>query len=292
MTHPLTLEGGKLTDSQRARYWEDGFLYPIQVMPPEDAFALRAELEQIERAWLNAELPLPLGTYKRVNAQYVLPLAYRIGSDPRILDVIEGLLGPDIMIYAVEFFIKEPNTRQIVSMHQDLTYWGLGAVDGLVTAWLSLSPATPASGCMDFVRGSHKNTILPHEDTFGENNLLSRGQEVKVDVADADKVPIEIHPGQISLHHGLTIHGSGPNTTDDRRIAAVIRYCSPDINQQVADEDYAMLVRGEDLFGHFRSVPAPIENFAPDALRQYEKIRLAQAKAMMSGAKRKGSLYA
>jgi len=145
---------------------------------------------------------------------------------------------------------------------------------------------------MDFVKGSHKNAILPHEDTFSKDNLLSRGQEVKVDVAPEDRVPIEIHPGQISLHHGLTIHGSGPNTTDDRRIAAVIRYCTPDIKQQIADVDYALLARGEDRFGNFADFPAPTANFTPRALAQYEEIRAAQAKAMMSGAKKKGSLYA
>ena len=69
-----------------------------------------------------------------------------------------------------------------------------------------------------------QNPILPHHDTFDDGNLLSRGQEVIADVGAADKTAIEIHPGQISLHHGLTIHGSGPNTTDDRRIACVIRY--------------------------------------------------------------------
>ena len=292
MPPPLPLENGRLTPEQQQQYWEDGYLFPLQVMSATEAQAMRDELEAIEAEWLDADLPLPLVTYKRVNAHCVMPLAHRIGSDPRILDVVEGVLGPDIMIYAVEFFIKEPKTRQIVSMHQDLTYWGLGAIDGLVTAWLSLSPATPASGCMDFVKGSHKNAILPHEDTFNKNNLLSRGQEVKVDVAAEDKVPIEIHPGQISLHHGLTIHGSGPNTTDDRRIAAVIRYCTPDIKQQVADVDYALLARGEDRFGNFASFPEPTSNFAAQAIAQYEEIRIAQAKAMMSGAKKKGSLYA
>ncbi|MEM9575877.1 MAG: phytanoyl-CoA dioxygenase family protein [Pseudomonadota bacterium] len=292
MTGPLPLVDGKLTDSQKKQYWDDGFLFPLQVMPSEEAAMMRAELEALESEYLDADLPLPLATYKRVNSHCVMPLAHRIGSDPRILDVVEGILGPDIMIYAVEFFIKEPRTSQIVSMHQDLTYWGLGAIDGLVTAWLSLSPATPASGCMDFVRGSHQNPILPHEDTFDKNNLLSRGQEVKVEVAEEDKAPIEIHPGQISLHHGLTIHGSGPNTTDDRRIAAVIRYCTPEISQQVADEDYAILARGQDRYGNFKSFSAPTEDFAPAALAQYEEIRKAQAKAMMSGAKKQGSLYA
>ncbi|MEP1933765.1 MAG: phytanoyl-CoA dioxygenase family protein, partial [Roseibium sp.] len=219
MPTPLSLNQGRLSTRHVEDYWHDGYLFPIQVMPKEDAIDLRAELETIEADWLNNGLPKPLNIYKRVNSHCVLPFAHKIGTDPRILDVVEGILGPDILIYGVEFFIKEPKTTQIVGMHQDLTYWGFGAIDGMVTAWLSLSPATRASGGMDFVRGSHKNPILPHDDTFDKNNLLSRGQEISVDVEEQDKVPIEIQPGQISLHHGLTIHGSGPNTTNDRRIA-------------------------------------------------------------------------
>ena len=291
MPAPLTLSNGRLSKAQSAQYWEDGYLFPIPVMPAEEARALRAELEKLEAAWIDNGLPLPLNTYKRVNAHCVMPLAYNIGMDPRLLDVVEGILGPNIMVYAVEFFIKEPNTRHQVSMHQDLTYWGLGAIDGLVTAWLALSPATPASGCMDFVRGSHKNPILPHNDTFAEDNLLSRGQEVQVDVAHADRIPIEIHPGQISLHHGLTIHGSGPNTTDDRRIAAVIRYCTPEVRQQVAEKDYALLARGTDTCGNFASFPPPAAPFTPASLAAYDEIRAAQSKAMMAGASRQGALY-
>lgn len=292
MPGPIPLTDGRLTEDQIAQYWADGYLFPIQAMSAPEARALRTELEAIEAEWLDNGLPLPLNTYKRVNAQCVMPLAHRIGADPRILDVVEGLLGPDIMIYGVEFFIKEANSTQIVSMHQDLTYWGLGAIDGLVTAWLSLSPATPASGCMDFVRASHKNPILPHHDTFDANNLLSRGQEVRVDIADADKVPIEIHPGQISLHHGLTIHGSGPNTTDDRRIAAVIRYCTPDVVPDGAERDYAILARGADRTGNFTTYAPPETLFAPRSLALYEEMRVAQAKVKMAGTNNHKGIYA
>ena len=138
---------------------------------------------------------------------------------------------------------------------------------------------------MDFVRASHKNEILPHTDTYGENNLLSRGQEVQVDVAPDDKVAIELQPGQMSLHHGLTIHGSGPNTSDDRRIGAVVRYCAPQIAQQVADKDYAILARGVDRLGNFIHISPPRAPFAPESLSLYEEIRLSQSQAMMKGAK-------
>jgi ectoine hydroxylase-related dioxygenase (phytanoyl-CoA dioxygenase family) len=292
MPDSMKLTNGGLSGPQVRQYWEDGYLFPIPVMPAADAIALRAELEALEAEWLDSDLPLPLNTYKRVNAHCVMPLAYRVGSDPRILDVVEALLGPDILIYGVEFFIKEPRTRQVVGMHQDLTYWGLGAIDGLVTAWLSLSPATRASGGMEFVRASHKNPILPHEDTFDESNILSRGQEVRVEVNEVDKVPVEIHPGQMSLHHGLMIHGSGPNTSDDRRIAAVVRYCTPEVAQQVGDKDYAILARGADRTGNFINFAAPTAPFTPQSLALYEEIRTAQAKAIMAGADNSKGLYA
>ena len=292
MPKPVTLTNGRLDQPAVDQYWRDGYLFPVPVLSPTEAAALRGELEQLETDWLDNGLPLPLNTYKRVNAHCVLPLAHRIGANPAILDVVEALLGPDILIYSVEFFIKEPNTTQIVSMHQDLTYWGLGAIDGLVTAWLALSPATPASGCMDFVQGSHKNAILPHRDTFDVNNLLSRGQEIQVDIAKDDKVPIEIHSGQMSLHHGLTIHGSGPNITDDRRIAAVIRYCAPDVAQQVADKDYAILARGADRAGNFINFSPPRHTFSPESLALYDEIRSAQAQATMAGVDNSKGLYA
>ncbi len=288
-SHPLT--HGRLSSEQCDRYWRDGFLFPVPGLSEDDATKARRELEQIEATWRTADLPQPLNTYKRINAHLVLPMAANIALDPRILDVIEGILGPDILVYSTEFFIKEPRTKHIVSMHQDLTYWGLGAIDGLVTAWIALSPATPTSGCMDFVAGSHKNAILPHEDSFDPNNLLSRGQEVKVDVSETDKTAIEIHPGQMSLHHGLTIHGSGPNTSDDRRIACVVRYVRPDIAQQVGTTDFAMPARGTDSFGNFTHVPAPTSDFAPDALALYEEIRTAQSAIMMKGAAGKTEMY-
>lgn len=291
MLTSLELDEGTVPKALSAQYWQDGFLFPLPVMQPSEAKEMRAELEGIERDWLDAGLPLPLNTYKRINANIVMPLAHRIATHRGVLDAVEGILGPDILIFSAEFFIKEPRTTQIVSMHQDLTYWGLGAVDGLVTAWIALSPATPTSGCMDFVRGSHKQAILPHEDTFDDNNLLSRGQEVRVDVAEADKVNIEIHPGQMSLHHGLTIHGSGPNSSDDRRIAAVVRYMRPDIVPEKGPVE-AMLARGSDTSGHARLIPAPTANFEPGALALYEEIRQAQAKVLMDGASANTGLYA
>lgn len=287
----LPLLDGKTTQAIIDQYWADGYLFPIDVYDANEAAEYRAEFEKMEAKWLDNGLPLPLATYKRVGSNIVMPLADHIAHHPGILDVVEGVLGPDIMVYSAEFFIKEPRTTHIVSMHQDLTYWGLGAIDGLVTVWAPLSPATRASGCMDFVRGSHKNPILDHEDTFDKNNMLSRGQEVKVNVKDEDKTAIELQPGQISLHHGLTIHGSGPNSSHDRRIACVIRYIRPDMAQQSGRADYATLARGADRFGNFRPARRPQDYFEPEALDLYEEIREAQRQNTMNDAKGTTEMY-
>ncbi|WP_170423961.1 phytanoyl-CoA dioxygenase family protein [Ruegeria arenilitoris] len=280
-----------LTKAQSEKYWEDGFLFPLTIFSQDEAAEMRAALEQIERDWLSAELPLPLNTYKRVNAHLVMPLASRVAMDPRVLDAVEGVLGPDIMVWSAEFFIKEPNTAHTVGMHQDLTYWGMGETPDQVTAWIALSPATVESGCMDFVRASHKNPILPHNDTYSDTNLLSRGQEIAVDVDETDKTHIELAPGQMSLHHGLTIHGSGPNRSNDRRIGLAIRYLNPNAKQLVAERDYAMMARGQDGQSNFIHVTPPTRLFSDEALALYETVRRDQSKALAEGAAGEVPLY-
>ncbi len=291
MSDPVPMAQTALTPEQSAQYWEDGYLFPLTVFTGAETAALRAEFEQIERDWLDADLPLPLNTYKRVNSHLVMPLAARVAMDPRILDLVEGVLGPDIMIWSAEFFVKEPRTAHTVGMHQDLTYWGMGETPDQVTAWIALSPATPESGCMDFVQGSHKNPILPHNDTYSDTNLLSRGQEIAVEVLEEDKTRIELSPGQMSLHHGLTIHGSGPNSSDDRRIGLAIRYLNPNAKQLVAEKDYAMLARGRDGQSNFVPVPPPNSLFSAESLALYDQVRRDQSKALAEGAQADVPLY-
>ncbi|MEM9269429.1 MAG: phytanoyl-CoA dioxygenase family protein [Pseudomonadota bacterium] len=279
------------TNQQVKAYWENGFLFPCPIFDAAEVSALRAELEALEATWLDNGLPRPLNQYKRVNAHVVMPLACDIATDGRVLDVVERVLGPDIMIWSVEFFIKEPGTKSIVSMHQDLTYWGMGDTSDLVTAWIALSPVTKQSGCMGFWPGSHKNPILPHKDTFDADNLLSRGQEIAVDVPEADKVFAEIAPGQMSLHHGLMVHGSGPNVSDDRRIAVAIRYLNPNARQKISAKDYAMLARGVDHMQNFTPIGRPRGLFHPTDLALYDQILKDQTAALAQGAAGSVEMY-
>ena len=134
MPFALALDATRLPAPIAQQYWDDGYLFPLQVVSADQAAAWSSDLERIERDWLDNGLPLPLNTYKRVNSHIVMPLSVEIAKTPAILDAVEGLLGPDILIYSVEYFIKEPRTKQIVTMHQDLTYLGMGEIDNIITA--------------------------------------------------------------------------------------------------------------------------------------------------------------
>lgn len=278
-----------LSQKQVDQYREDGFLFPLNAMDAEKANNYRTRLEALEAKFADRGPRQTLSQYFRVNAHIVMPLAMELAKTPEILDAIESIIGPDILIWSVEFFIKEANTDKIVSWHQDMTYWGLGEeVDGdtehLASAWIALSPATTESGCMKFVAGSHKENIQPHTDTFSDDNLLSRGQELAVDVKPEDEVNIELQTGEFSIHHGRMFHASGPNISSDRRIGCVIRYVTPEVKQLVGKRDYAILVRGADAKQNWINVAQPDREFLPSALDLYEQILKDQAEALTAGA--------
>lgn len=271
----LSVEGREIAE----RFARDGFVFPLDVLSRDDAASYRRELETLER---RAE-DCTLGNKRQLNHTHVIfRFAHRIASHPRILDAVEALLGPDILVWGSTFFIKPARSESYVSWHQDLRYWGLDS-DAEVSAWVALSPATEANGCMRFVPGSHRREMLQHKDTFAENNILTRGQEAAIEIADEETALVPLAPGQASLHHGKLLHSSGPNRSDERRIGFAINYISPDVRQVVAKEDFAMLVRGEDRYGHFSLVPPPSDDLSEDAMAWHLRVHAAQNQALYQG---------
>ncbi|HUS52452.1 MAG TPA: phytanoyl-CoA dioxygenase family protein [Thermohalobaculum sp.] len=282
---------GSLSEAQVEQYRRDGFLCPVDVLTPADAAAHRAALEGNEARYGAGGLPRPISQYYRVNANLVSEAARMAALDARIVDAVESILGPDLLIWGCEYFIKEPRSGKVVSWHQDLIYWGMDGSDHEVTAWVALSPATEASGCMKFVPGSHKQSIVPHHDTFATDNLLSRGQEIAVEVDEADAVAVALQPGQMSLHHGRLFHASGPNVTSDRRIGFVARFIRPDTPKAGKGNDYAMLARGCDRTRSRINVAPPPGSFSPAALALYEEVLAAQSSTLAEGAEAPVGFY-
>jgi len=269
-----------LNAQQVAAYERDGYLFPLEVMAEAEALALRARIETIERR-VKTEQGVSHQRFRSF-CHLLMPAIDQLVREPAILDPVESILGPDLMVWSAEFFIKEPRTPNHVSWHQDLTYWGLDSAEE-VTAWLALSDVTVESGCMRFVPGSHKREIVPHRDTFAEDNMLTRGQEIAIAIDEDAAVDIVLKPGQMSLHHGRIFHASGHNRADDRRFGLAIRYISPNMRQAVGERDFAVLVRGEDRYGHFVAPPRPTGDFTPDALDMCTRIDREQAAYFYQG---------
>ena len=218
-----------LSEAQVEQYRRDGYLCPLTVLSAGQAAHYRAALEAAEAA-AGGSLPGPY----RHKPHLVYGWAQELIRQPAILDAVEGIIGPDILAWETVFFTKEPRTSDFISWHQDITYWGLDQEGDVVTAWLALSPSTPESGCMRVVPGTHKRDVVPHADTFGEHNMLSRGQEIAVEVDEDHAADLVLQPGQMSLHHVKIFHGSRQNASNDRRIGFAIRFLPPHVEQRVA----------------------------------------------------------
>jgi non-haem Fe2+, alpha-ketoglutarate-dependent halogenase len=252
--------GKTLTKHQLEEYQQQGFLFPLPVLSDSETAILRSKLEELEMHQ-GGRLP------PRLNRKPHLLLTWlnELIRDPRILDPVEDILGPDILCWGSGFFIKNAHDPARVSWHQDATYWGLSSPD-IVTAWVAFTPSITANGCMRVVPGTHTLQQLPHRDTFAADNLLSRGQEIAVEVDESRAVDIVLEPGQMSLHHVLLVHGSEPNNSELRRLGFAIRYLPTYVKQRTALADSATLVRGSDHYRHFLPEPVPQSDFHPDAL--------------------------
>lgn len=258
------------------QFRRDGFHFPVRAMSAEEARGYRAKLEAYE-----AETGGPIQSNRRHKVHLLFTWANELARHPRILDAVEDLIGPNIICWTTNFFIKEANTPAFVSWHQDSTYWGLDPCD-VVTAWVALSDSPLESGAMKFIPGSHKWPQIPHRDTFHKDNLLSRGQEIEIEVDERQAVEVPLKAGEISLHHVRLAHGSGPNATNDRRIGFAIRYIPPHV-RQVKLRDSAMLVRGTDPYGYYDWEPEPKADLDDAALAAHADAVNRQVKALYEG---------
>lgn len=244
------------------QYNRDGFVSGVPILSEAEAALHRNVLETAEAA----RGPM----HYRSKMHTVMRSPYELATHPKVLDLVEALIGPDILLYNVTYIIKEPRASSHVSWHQDLTYWGLSD-DAQVSMWLALSPATEVSGCMRMLPGSHKDGMIAHETTEDASNVLLQGQTV-TGVDESRTVMCPLRPGEASFHHGWTLHASMPNASDDRRIGLNVQYLAAHVRQLKHDKDTAMLVRGDDPFGHWGSDTPAEGDFEPAAVVRWEEL--------------------
>jgi len=267
-----------LSQTQIDQFERDGFVSRVRVMSEAQALEIRDRIESFERRQ---------GAVLRGDQRHKSHLLFKFLSDvvhlQPIVDAIEDLYGPDLLCWNTNFFIKEASTPAFVSWHQDSTYWGLSSPD-VVTAWVAFSESNEASGAMSVIPGTHRMDQVPHRDSFDDNNLLTRGQEVAVDIDESTAVRLDLSPGEMSLHHVRIVHGSPPNASDNRRIGFAIRYIPTSV-RQLHGEDSATLVRGVDRYNSFGHEPRPLEDMQPEMLQLHRDIAARNAKILYRGTK-------
>jgi non-haem Fe2+, alpha-ketoglutarate-dependent halogenase len=248
----------------RARAFErDGYLSGVRVCDDAQADRVRRQFDALEAAEGRERCQIGL-LDRHVDQRFVWELA----THPTILECVAAVLGPDVMLLATHFFCKypEPSEAQaeaakFVAWHQDVTYWGLEPPLAM-TAWYAVDDSDVENGCMRVIPGTHRGGIREHGKSERAGNLLSINQEVPVTAdEEAGAVDLVLRAGEISLHHGMLIHGSNPNRSNRRRCGLTLRYVPPSV-RHVEENSLrrpwnAILVRGEDWYHHFGDRPAP-----------------------------------
>jgi non-haem Fe2+, alpha-ketoglutarate-dependent halogenase len=254
-----------LTEDAIRRYHDEGFLFPYRAYSPEIASYYRAEVERTCGRTAAPKAALQGAVSHRVKPYLLFTWAADMVREPAILDAVEDLIGPDIMVFHTTMWWKEKGSPNRVPWHQDGTYFGLAPFEH-VTAWVALSPSNLETGCVRIIPRSHHVGQLPHSDHRDSTLMLSRGQTVAADIDPARAEPIVLSPGEFSLHHTMAIHASDPNSGADDRIGIGISYIPTRVRHVGPTRMSATLVRGQDSHGHFDLEPRPQSDLHPDAI--------------------------
>jgi len=272
----------RLSDAQVEHYRTQGWIAPIDVMSEDDGLALGRLLVEAE-----TEHPEHLAARGRNNAHLAFPFLADLAVHPVIVSAVQSLVGEDVALSSSVIFAKDPDSTAFVSWHQDAFYMGLEP-DNFVTAWIALTPSTLQSGCVTVLPGTHK-VRSAHNDTFGEDNILTRGQEVS-DVDTSEQVHLELQPGQMSLHHPWLVHGSQPNRSDYRRIGIAMQsYMGADV-RPTRGEHHVMHIAGAPLAKEFIETPAPTGTCTPEAVAIRQAANDAFSAVLYDGAEQHRAL--
>ena len=258
------------------RFAATGHAFPIDVMAAADAASFRARIEALERG------PVGYGLSAQRLYRFKPYLIFKWAADlvrhPGVLGAVEQIIGPDIMVWAVGLFIKEPHDPTVIRWHQDGYHMDLSDNDDAVRTWIALTETSVANGTMSFISGSHLHGFVPHVEDDASKHIALRGEHIRDPDGADDAVPVCLAPGQMSLHHMRTIHGSPGNTTAQRRMTVAMTFVPPHVRPR-SGRDTATLVRGEDRYGHWIDEPAmPKDEYdldCADAHRQSMDIRFA-----------------
>ena len=265
----------KLSAEQISRFHEQGYLAPITVLTQGQMAEYRRRLEAFEAKHPDDRAKI------RLKANLLCPWIDELVCDSGVLDVLEDLIGPNILSWSPGFKIKNPDGRTYAGWHQDSTYIGVAPRYTLCT--LAFTAHTVQSGCVWVVPGSHRGGQLPHDEESLGDCILSRNYFTTAEVDESRAVPVELEPGEMSVHQGALLHGSRPNHSSERRISLIMDYVPTDARQTGGEPESAMLVRGVDAYENFGIDPHPAEEMCADARAAWQKAVGAQLSRIYEG---------
>ncbi len=245
-----------LTDEQVAQYHEDGYVIPDQFALPEET------LQEFRDA--HARLLVRHPEF-RDNCPSLLAhdLSFlNIARHPRILDMVEQVLGPNFALWNSSFFAKPASNGKRTPWHQDGEYWPIRPL-ATCTVWIALDASTSENGCLRVIRGSHKDQRLKKHRTNPSPDVTLHQELEPDEYNESEAVDLELKAGQISLHDVYLLHGSEPNTSDKPRRGMTLRFMptssvydrkiATEIHHRIGITDHSVrtlfLMRGADESG-------------------------------------------
>jgi len=251
--HTLGIENpSTLTREQIAAFNRDGFLKALRIFNEDEIAAHRRYFDGL----LERVIAAGGDSYSISTAHLKYPEVYDLLRHPRIVAVVNDLLGENVIGWGSHYFCKMPHDGKRVSWHQDASYWPL-TPSKTVTVWLAIDDADTENACMRFIPGSHLYGHLTwrlSEDD--EDNVLNQT------IADVEWFgePVDdvLRAGEISIHSDLTLHGSEANDSDRRRCGLTLRYCASDVRAYLGWNAKGVVVSGADADGHWANPPRPM----------------------------------
>ena len=247
-----------LTREQLLEYDDLGYLHSIPILSSAEVAQFRAAIE---------ETCLALGgRVTRLDGPHLFfQWAWELSTHRSVLDCMEQLIGPNILLKSTRLFYKFGNSSSFVGWHQDGITEGLK--DAYVPAiWLGLTPATAENGCLRVVPRSHRLGLIPHADRPNANNLTTQGATAQVEIDSPQDVVMR--SGEMSLHHPLLLHASNPNLSAESRIGFSATYSTPALT---VSRTAVAWVRGDGPRDPFRIVEQPPLRSIVDAVAAYRQ---------------------
>jgi len=257
-----------LSREQIERYRYDGYLFPFAALSPAELAECNSGMARYE-AWLGKRINEADRRWR--SAGYVfLPWLDALVRNECVLNVVEDLIGPDILVYTATFFIKEAQSPTFAAWHQDATYFGLDPHEH-VTAWVALSDASAEAGCMEVVSSEGAPRQMHHGALGLQHSINGGGQAIVEPIDPTGAAMMKLPAGSFSLHHTLCRHRSAPNRSDHRRVGIGISYIPTHCRLTGSVRMCARLMRGRDTGGNFDLLPPPEDEFDPAALERHER---------------------